>query len=35
MDNQKVKKDKVWPYFYKTEEERKDAIKRSKIRYML
>ena len=30
MDNQKVKKEKVWPYFYKTEEERKDAIRRSK-----
>ena len=30
MDNQKVKKEKARPYFYKTEEERKDAIKRSK-----
>ena len=35
MDNQKVKKEKVQPHFYKTEEERKDAIRRSKIRYML
>ena len=35
MDNQKVKKEKVRPYFYKTEEERKDAIRRSKTRYML
>ena len=35
MDNQKVKKEKVRPYFYKTDEERKDAIRRSKTRYML
>ena len=35
MDNQKVKKEKVRPYFYKTKEERKDAIRRSKTRYML
>ena len=35
MDNQKVKKEKVWPYFYKTEEERKDVIRRSKTHYML
>ena len=34
MDNQKVKKEKARPYFYKTEEERKDAIRRSKTRYM-
>ena len=30
-----MKKEKARPYFYKTEEERKDAIRRSKIRYML
>ena len=35
MDNQKVKKEKAPPYFYKTEEERKDAIRRSKTCYML
>ena len=35
MDNQKVKKEKARPYFYKTEEERKDAIRRSNTRYML
>ena len=35
MDNQKVKKEKVWPYFYKTEEESKDPIRRSKSHYML
>ena len=35
MDNQKVKKEKARPYFYKTEEERKDTIRRSKTRYML
>ena len=35
MDNQKVKKEKVRPHFYKTEEERKDTIRRSKTRYML
>ena len=34
MDNQKVKNEKVRPYFYKTEEERKDAIRRSKTRHM-
>ena len=33
MDNQKVKKEKVRPY--ETEEKRKDAIRRSKTRYML
>ena len=33
MDNQKVKKEKARPY--ETEEERKDAMKRSKTRYML
>ena len=30
-----MKKEKVPPFFYKTEEERKDAIRRSKTRYML
>ena len=30
-----MKKEKARPYFYKTEEERKDAIRRSKTRYML
>ena len=35
MDNQKVKKEKAQPYFYKTEEERKNAIRRSKTCYML
>ena len=30
-----MKKEKALPYFYKTKEERKDAIRRSKIRYML
>ena len=30
-----MKKEKVRPHFYKTEEERKDAIGRSKTRYML
>ena len=30
-----MKKEKVRPHFYKTEEERKDAIRRSKTRYML
>ena len=33
MDNQKVKKEKALPY--ETEEERKDAIRRSKTHYML
>ena len=28
MDNQKVKKEKAPPYFHKTEEKRKDAIRR-------
>ena len=35
MSNQKVKKEKVPPYFCKTEKERKDAIRRSKTHYML
>ena len=35
MDNQKVKKEKARPYFYKTEKERKDAIRRSKTCYRL
>ena len=36
MDNQKVKKEKVRPYFTRLKkEERKDAIRRSKTRYML
>ena len=35
MDNQKVKKENALPYFPKTKEERKDAIKRSKTSYML
>ena len=30
-----MKKEKVRPPFYKTEEERKDVIRRSKARYML
>ena len=30
-----MKKEKAWSYFYKTEEERNDAIRKSKIRYML
>ena len=30
-----MKKEKVRPHFYKTEEERNDAIRRSKTRYML
>ena len=30
-----MKKEKVRPYFYKTEEERKDVIRRSKTRYIL
>ena len=30
-----VKKEKVRPYFYQAEEERKDTIIRSKTRYML
>ena len=32
MNNQKVRKEKVRPYFYKTKEERKDSIRRSKTR---
>ena len=35
MNNHKVGKEKARPFFYKTEEERKDAIRRSKTRYML
>ena len=35
MDNQKVKKEKARPYFYKTNEKRNDAIRRSKTHYML
>ena len=35
IDNQKLNKEKARPYFEKTEEERKDAIRRSKTRYML
>ena len=35
VDNQKVKKERVRPHFYKTEEERKNAIRRSKARCML
>ena len=35
MDNQKVKKEEARPYFYKTKEGRKDAIRRSKTCYML
>ena len=30
-----MKKEKARPYFYKTEKERKDVIRRSKTRYML
>ena len=30
-----MNKEKAWPYFYKTEEERKDVIRRSKTHYML
>ena len=30
-----MKKEKARPYFYKTKEKRKDAIRRSKTRYML